>query len=506
MNSIRIENLRSLQDTGPISLSPLTILLGNNSSGKSTFLRTFPLLKQSFQEKILGPISFFGSLVDFGNFDTAITRNNNNNTISISLEFDISERDFLILYSKNAKYKNKKPVKIKFDFKKYETSDVLYISKCIIKIVGENLILSFSDSNTLKQLLLNEKDYTYLFPNTKISYKYGHFFPLFQIEKNNIYSKHNIFMKPLIELLNGKSRKGKEDERVIFYYLRNFELFPICGKDFSLELLSNSFFYDEDTRDICKKLNNKEIGIDIFSEYLFLSQIPRLLQTIENYLFKEFKNLFYSKPLRANAERYYRIQPLAVDEVSADGRNIISFINNLNDLQKVNFVKWINSNFDFEIKIETYVGHQSLLIKNNCDEDFSNISDMGFGYSQIIPIITQLWSLTEKISHNDDMENSYIFAIEQPELHLHPKMQRELIKAFCSVIKLAREHKIDVKIILETHSEKMINYLGEMVEEKTIANKDISILLFEKVNKVTDIRTVLFNDKGYLVDWPINFF
>ena len=52
----------------------------------------------------------------------------------------------------------------------------------------------------------------------------------------------------------------------------------------------------------------------------------------------------------------------------------------------------------------------------------------------------------------------------------------------------------------------MINYLGEMVEEKTIANKDISILLFEKVNKVTDIRTVLFNDKGYLVDWPINFF
>lgn len=506
MNSIRIENLRSLQDTGMIKLSPLTILLGNNSSGKSTFLRAFPLLKQSFQEKILGPISFFGSLVDFGNFDTAIMRNNNNNTISISLSFDISEKDFLILYSRKTKFKNKKPVNIKLEFKKYNSSDVLYISKCIIDIVGENLNFSFSETNNLTQLLLNDKDYTNLFPNTKVSYKYGHFFPFFQIEKNNIYSKHNIFMKPLIELLNGKSKKEKEDERAIFYYLRNFELLPICGKEFSLDILSNSFFDDADTKELCKKLENKEIDFDIFSEYLFLSQIPYLLQTIENNLFKEFKNLFYSKPLRANAERYYRIQPLAVDEVSADGRNIISFINNLNDLQKTNFVNWITSNFDFEIKIETYVGHQSLLIKNNGDEEFSNISDMGFGYSQIIPIITQLWSLTEKISHNDDIENSYTFAIEQPELHLHPKMQRELIKAFCSVLKLAKEHKIDTKIILETHSEKMINYLGELIEEQSISNKDISILLFEKVNKVTEIRTVLFNEKGYLNDWPINFF
>ena len=168
MNSIRIENLRSLQDTGMIKLSPLTILLGNNSSGKSTFLRAFPLLKQSFQEKILGPISFFGSLVDFGNFDTAIMRNNNNNTISISLSFDISEKDFLILYSRKTKFKNKKPVNIKLEFKKYNSSDVLYISKCIIDIVGENLNFSFSETNNLTQLLLNDN---MLSPLTR------HFFP-----------------------------------------------------------------------------------------------------------------------------------------------------------------------------------------------------------------------------------------------------------------------------------------------------------------------------------------
>ena len=47
MDSIRVERLRCLADTGDIKIKPLTILLGQNSSGKSSFLRVFPLLKQS---------------------------------------------------------------------------------------------------------------------------------------------------------------------------------------------------------------------------------------------------------------------------------------------------------------------------------------------------------------------------------------------------------------------------------------------------------------------------
>lgn len=47
LKSIRIENLRSLTDTGNIELKPLTILVGKNSVGKSTFARTFPLLRQT---------------------------------------------------------------------------------------------------------------------------------------------------------------------------------------------------------------------------------------------------------------------------------------------------------------------------------------------------------------------------------------------------------------------------------------------------------------------------
>ena len=67
MDSIRVERLRCLAYTGDIKIKPLTILLGQNSSGKSSFLRVFPLLKQSIESRTSGPILWSGRLVDFGN-------------------------------------------------------------------------------------------------------------------------------------------------------------------------------------------------------------------------------------------------------------------------------------------------------------------------------------------------------------------------------------------------------------------------------------------------------
>ena len=53
---IGFKNLRSLKDTGLIDIKPITFLLGQNSSGKSTFLRSFPRLRQSVETKTKGPI------------------------------------------------------------------------------------------------------------------------------------------------------------------------------------------------------------------------------------------------------------------------------------------------------------------------------------------------------------------------------------------------------------------------------------------------------------------
>ena len=88
MDRIRLQNFRSLQDTGEIEIKPLTLLVGKNSSGKSSFLRFFPLIKQSLEESKHGPILWYKEKgVDFGDFETTVTKGED--TIVMSFQIDV---------------------------------------------------------------------------------------------------------------------------------------------------------------------------------------------------------------------------------------------------------------------------------------------------------------------------------------------------------------------------------------------------------------------------------
>ena len=91
MKSIRIKNLRSLSDTKDMELKPINILVGANSSGKSTFLRLFPLIKQSLRKKVNGPILWAGDdddYVDFGSFKETVNNCSDEKEIKFKFKFD----------------------------------------------------------------------------------------------------------------------------------------------------------------------------------------------------------------------------------------------------------------------------------------------------------------------------------------------------------------------------------------------------------------------------------
>ena len=72
MDSLRLKNYRCFDDTGEVALKPLTFLLGKNSSGKSSFLKFFPLLKQSVGIKRNGVFLWLSNDVDFKNFKNTV--------------------------------------------------------------------------------------------------------------------------------------------------------------------------------------------------------------------------------------------------------------------------------------------------------------------------------------------------------------------------------------------------------------------------------------------------
>ncbi|EAO2947732.1 DUF3696 domain-containing protein, partial [Salmonella enterica] len=246
--------------------------------------------------------------------------------------------------------------------------------------------------------------------------------------------------------------------------------------------------------------------IDELYPFVIGWNINILIDIINAALSDSFRNVKYIAPLRATSERFYRFQDLQVNEIDHTGSNLAMLLNSLKPTEKLKFESWTKSNFDFIIKVEQTGSHFAILINTGGNSENYNISDMGFGYSQVLPIVTAIWLETERRIASP--RRPITFIIEQPELHLHPSYQNNLAKIFAKVVTTAKSNNIDLKIIFETHSQTMIEALGECIEDNMgLSENDVSILIFEKNDKQqTIVQKSYFNEDGFLQSWPVGFF
>jgi predicted ATPase len=121
-----------------------------------------------------------------------------------------------------------------------------------------------------------------------------------------------------------------------------------------------------------------------------------------------------------------------------------------------------------------------------------DITHVGVGVSQVFPIV-----LMALLSNRDET-----LILEQPELHLHPKVQSQLADFFLSVALNGRQ------CIIETHSEYLINRLRyrAALEQNRITLDNTKIYFVEKRNGSSHFREVSINEFGAIGDWPEGFF
>lgn len=119
-------------------------------------------------------------------------------------------------------------------------------------------------------------------------------------------------------------------------------------------------------------------------------------------------------------------------------------------------------------------------------------TNLGFGISYILPIIA-----TALVAE----EGSFL-VVENPEAHLHPSAQSN-IGRFLAVIAAS-----GVKVIVETHSDHIINGIQIAVAEKTLENTEVTINFFGKAEGVSqpEVLPISINARGELSDWPKGFF
>ncbi len=251
----------------------------------------------------------------------------------------------------------------------------------------------------------------------------------------------------------------------------------------------------------------------LYDRIVFCS-INNIFDTIDLNMYAELNSSFYIAPLRAATDRYYRYKNLDVKGIDADGENMPMYLTSLSETKRKELNKWLLKAFGFEIKIvPSGEGNFELKVKQ-AGSNPHNIMDVGFGYSQILPILIQIWNAIDvempksiDASHLSSRKKpNCIIAIEQPELHLHPRVIRMFAKALCLCIQKASN--THVRFIIETHSKDFLDKVGELIEEKEMDKDLVNVVLFNahKEGMEKEVESANYSEDGILEHWPYGFF
>lgn len=141
-----------------------------------------------------------------------------------------------------------------------------------------------------------------------------------------------------------------------------------------------------------------------------------------------------------------------------------------------------NETFTAQIQIENIYTKGEPIVATN----------IGFGISYVLPIIA-----TGLIAKKD----SY-FIVENPEAHLHPAAQTS-IGYFLGMVA-----NNGVKVVVETHSDHVINGIQIAVVSKVIKSDKVTINYFSESRSESqpNVKSINLKENGELTEWPKGFF
>lgn len=221
-----------------------------------------------------------------------------------------------------------------------------------------------------------------------------------------------------------------------------------------------------------------------------------LISSMQNVMYELKNNFNYIGPVRVYPSRFYLSEESSQD-IEPTGKNSIALLNQWKRYYKHKYSEVIKSIQLLELasEVEIKAGLDEILtinIKPYGHKEVVNYADVGFGISQILPILIADVALP----------HSGTLLVNQPEVHLHPASQALLGNYFTSKLK-------NRNYIVETHSEYLINRLRRLVVEDKVNTDDISILFIEMdsdKHSEPEIYNIELNKDGSLKNAPKSFF
>ena len=513
MIKLRIRNLRSLEDTGPIELRPLTLLVGKNSSGKSTLLRALPLLRQSIEVDTAGPLLWFGKYVDFGSFVEAVRSDADPPEVVFELSFAV---DRPRRRRASTRALENMPLTVSLTLSGDATTTTA--SKLELSLFDHRVSLSFGKENAINEFRVNDLNVLSVAPEYRF-HQGTDLLPVVISGESGVYrwESRGINRKLVNQLITHLSpyfhwRTGTTKRTQVAAQL-------YIGSSTSMldYLKHNAFRTSIHFRNQIAHLTTESSSFRQIRDLAVANSLPMLLLNANERLSDIFRSVSYTAPLRAATERYYRAQGLAVEEIDPRGANLAMYLSQLPSSERQSLDEWTSQHLGVRVAVSQEGGHTSLHLKEDKSDARFNLADLGFGFSQLLPVLTHIWGATTKTWDTSRRYRQYlerhdlsILTIEQPELHLHPGMQAKVADLLVALIREAKQRERDIALIIETHSETIVNRIGEWVSrggDDGIPATDCQILVFDKdAVGTSQIQQATYSDQGFLENWPYGFF
>lgn len=446
VNNLTIENFKKFNNISIDLSSPLTFLLGPNSSGKSSIAKSLLAFKQTASNSNEHDVfSAQGDSIDLGIYKNYIYEHD----IQKNLKFNFST-------VRNSKYGTSNNMSISIEYCHNPANQQTKIVRLEIYENGSKIIELTKKKTRENYLLKCSEEFLKDFTKSRTAFK--------------VINKQNT-------------------DKFIRSALKGFSA-EISGK------------YNIELTDSINIFGNEEY-------FLHLSICSFISGNISNLLNYFDKSFFYLGPIRQSPSRSYsRTSHLA--SVGINGNNTPSVLANLQTISqsersknKINTNKLNQLNRWIELilpgcSIKAITMEELVKLEISDKKNSDNISDVGFGVSQILPILVQLAVMSDE----------ELLLIEQPELHLHPRAQSKFGEILVDAIKSGR------RIIIETHSEHILRSIQLAISNKTAKihtthklDKNQVKIIYLQSNKDAPIKIMDINDYGEFIDeWPTGFF
>jgi len=552
LTGIHLQNYKRFRFPVDLELRPITLIYGPNSSGKSSLIKSIALIKQSLTNRSEVPLALTSPQGhDFGSFDELLTNGNIERTLRIGFSI---RHDGIKTSLEGGTLQFDRPTRILLEIKSSDSGH--YIKTLTVGLDGEDE--SFKLSRSDSQPIAGDLDESLSLTNTLVGRldtlaRHGQYLQFSSLRSESALVRHAYpsfvktdlptLMKRLRSIISGASELPDPDTQDFYgWFLKSDKyekihrgIAKIKGLEYRSgtlakvhEILSKRLSqletYDSEQfgREIAERSVNKgvfTVGLmpaayarfapqhrsstlddDSVFQILLLEDVPdpcRLVLRISEAVRATFDTVHYIGPLRQSPSRGYHFGGVVGKYVGLSGEHIADLFYSYPGLEKkVNeLAALMGLGYKLRVARSTNAELQNAfdlrLIPSGSRKSVS-LADVGFGVSQALPILAQ-----------GVLESGATIVIEQPEIHLHPRLQA----AFGDVLARLISSPFKNRFVIETHSEHLLLRMQRRVRERKLDPKHLRVYYVAPDGEGSSVQELRVADDGSMLDlWPTGFF